>query len=111
MTAATVLYIRCDSIGDAVVAAGMLRPLHEKFAAGGTGGGAGGRIVAVCQARVAPVYEACPFVDATIAFDRGRLTSDPSYQVDFLRRLHVAQPSVCLNTVYSREPVGDWIVS
>ncbi|HEX9081421.1 MAG TPA: methyltransferase domain-containing protein, partial [Holophagaceae bacterium] len=64
-----ILWVRTDALGDALLSASMLGPLAERFP--------GARIAVVCQAKAAPIYEACPHVADVFVYDRLRALQDP----------------------------------
>ena len=94
-----ILWVRTDSIGDNVLAASMLPHIREKYKAA--------KIIAVCQEHIAELYEACPFVDEIVRFDRMRVYQDEGYRNDMLQRLRTLNADIALNSVYSREPLTD----
>lgn len=96
---AKILYLRPDSIGDNVLAAGMLPRLKQRYPQA--------EIVAFCQQHIAELYEACPEVDAVIAFDRAKAYQSEDYRNFLLKRLQGVGADLALNPLYSREPLYD----
>ncbi|MCG2721195.1 MAG: hypothetical protein L6290_04145, partial [Thermodesulfovibrionales bacterium] len=94
------LWVRTDSIGDAVLSSSMLPYIREKF--GQT------KITVLCQEHIQELYESCPFVDGCIPFHRTRAYQDESYRNDILRTIQGLRADVTLNPVYSREPLTDF---
>ena len=58
----TMLWIRPDSIGDAVLSASMLHPIALKFK--------NFKIHVICQNSLKDFYEQCPHVDKIISFEK-----------------------------------------
>jgi len=98
--AKSVLWIRTDSIGDNVLASSMLPHIRQEYE--------GARITVVCQEHIAELYEACPYVDDIVAFDKKRALLDDRYREEIVMRLRALKPDVSLNSVYSREALTDW---
>jgi ADP-heptose:LPS heptosyltransferase len=96
-------YLRTDSIGDHVLAAGMLPLVKIKYS--------DHRIMMVCQKHIAELYERCPFVDDTITYDKKRLTTpgEDAYATEVAETLRARKADVLLNTVYSRDPVSEFL--
>jgi len=97
--AGSVLYIRTDSIGDNVLAASMLPYIRKKYE--------NAKITVVCQKHIAEIYEACPFIDNIITFDRHRALQDEEYRSSIVQRLRALHADIALNSIYSREPLTD----
>lgn len=95
-----ILWVRTDSIGDAVLSASMLPHICENYR--------DARITTVCQEHIAELYEACPYVDDIVVFNRKRALLDDHYREEIVMRLRALKPDVSLNSVYSREPLTDW---
>lgn len=94
-----ILWIRTDSIGDAILSMPMLPRIAQ--------GIPGSCITVVCQAFTAPLYEACPWVADVISYDRSRAISDESYRGGVCRRIAEIGAHLCLHSVHSREALGD----
>lgn len=99
LTPSTVLYLRTDSIGDNVLAASMLPHVAARFPEA--------RLVVVCQASAAPLYEPSPLVAEVIAYDRAKAYADEAYRQDLVRRVQAVGADLTLCTVFSREPLTD----
>jgi ADP-heptose:LPS heptosyltransferase len=99
-TQKTIVWVRTDSIGDAVLSASMLPYIRRKYE--------GARIVIVCQEHIAELYEACPYVDEVVVFNRARALEDERYRLEITARLRMLKPQLSLNSVYSREALTDW---
>ncbi|MCK4292792.1 MAG: glycosyltransferase [Planctomycetes bacterium] len=95
-----ILWVRTDSIGDAVLSSSMLPYIRQKYEDAG--------ISVVCQEHIAELYEACPYVDDIVVFDRQRALLDERYREEVVERLRALKPDVSLNSVYSREALTDW---
>ena len=98
--AGSILWVRTDSIGDGVLSASMLPYIRRKYE--------GARIVVVCQEHIAELYEACPYVDEVVVFNRARALEDERYRLEITARLRMLKPQLSLNSVYSREALTDW---
>jgi ADP-heptose:LPS heptosyltransferase len=77
----------------------MLPYIREKYA--------DAQVTVVCQQHIAEFYEACPYVDAIVSFDRKRIFTEKGYQDELLSRLKAIEADLLLNSVYSREPLTD----
>src|SRR5207247_147779 len=99
---ADVVIVRSDSIGDNVLFGGMLKVMAQRVFPGAA-------ITLVCQAAVAPLYEKCPLVRRTFAFDRGRGFADLDYRDELGKEVGALKADLCLNTVYSRDPLNDFL--
>jgi ADP-heptose:LPS heptosyltransferase len=97
-----ILWVRTDSIGDAVLAASMLPYLRAEFG--------DAHIIAACQEFIAEIYEACPFIDDIIAFDKNRAYQDVKYRNTLLEQLKGKGIDTAFNSTYSREPIADLLV-
>jgi ADP-heptose:LPS heptosyltransferase len=98
---ATILFVRPDSIGDTILAAGMLAPIRKRHPHA--------RIVVVCQEHVAEIYDACPLVDKVLPIHRQRAIDEADYRNHIARQLQELRSDLCLNSVYSREPLTDFL--
>jgi ADP-heptose:LPS heptosyltransferase len=94
-----ILWIRADSIGDAVLASSMLPCILSHYL--------GARITVVCQAHIAELYESSPFVDAVIGFDRLKGYQDEAYRNLIVQELRELHADLALNSLYSRDPLYD----
>jgi ADP-heptose:LPS heptosyltransferase/glycosyltransferase involved in cell wall biosynthesis len=95
----SILWIRTDSIGDNVLAASMLPHIRRKYK--------DARITVVCQEHITELYEACPFVDDIISYERERAQKDKEYRKSIIQWLRALNADLVLNSVYSREPLAD----
>ncbi len=94
-----ILWVRADAIGDNVLAASMLPALKKQYP--------GARITVLCQSHITDLYETCPQADEVIGFDLRRALADGAYRWDIAGRLGALGVDWALNSVYSREPLGD----
>ncbi len=94
-----ILWVRTDSIGDSLLSLGMMEHIREKFPQA--------KITALCQQRIAELYQACPHLDSVIAFDKKRAYEDEDYCREIIERLQSLNFDLALNTVYSREEITD----
>ena len=97
---ARILWVRPDSIGDAVLAASMLPPLKKRFEEP--------EIHVVCQAHLYDFYAACPYVTETIGFDQQKLLDFPHYREELVSLLGAQNYDLSLNSVYSPTFITDF---
>jgi ADP-heptose:LPS heptosyltransferase/glycosyltransferase involved in cell wall biosynthesis/predicted O-methyltransferase YrrM/sulfatase maturation enzyme AslB (radical SAM superfamily) len=98
-----ILWVRPDSIGDSILAMAMLPHVQEKYP--------GAEITVLCQEHISEIYEASPIVKQVIPFDRPRAQQDERYRTAILCRLQELRADLCLNSVYSREPLTDFFAA
>ncbi len=96
-----ILWVRPDSIGDAVLASSMLPYIKKKYH--------NGKITVVCQTHIAELYETCPLVDEVIPLDKNRFITDNEYASRFLDQIGDLSVQVAINSVFSRDAVSDRI--
>ncbi len=96
----SLLFIRTDLIGDNVLASAMLPHLRGKFP--------DASITVLCQEHVAEIYEASPLVERVIGFQKQRAYDDEVYRNSIVKLIQELQSDLCLNTVFSRDPLGDF---
>ncbi|MCB0335578.1 MAG: hypothetical protein KDD62_04710, partial [Bdellovibrionales bacterium] len=97
------IWLRTDSIGDAVLAGSMLPYVAQRYS--------DLSITAVCQEAVAPYYESCPYVSQVISFHRTALLDDEVYRNDFIEKLRSLSAVLLLNSLYSRDNLSDFIAT
>jgi len=97
------LWVRTDSIGDAILASSMLPFIREKYN--------NPKITVVCRSHIAELYESCPYVDAVLTFDEKRMRGDPAYASGVLESVRNLGVDCALNAVYSRDVICDLIVA
>lgn len=97
-TVTRLLWVRTDSIGDAVLASSMLPPLAAKYSAA--------QIVVLCEARVADLYIACPYVTSIIAFDKSK-TANEAHLREIVSEITQFDPQLILNSVRSRDILSE----
>ena len=95
------VFLRTDSIGDNILAAGMLPAIARHYP--------GVHVTVTCADTVAPIYEACPSVNAILPFDKTRALRDRGYQVELAAQIRGLKADILLNTVYSRDALGDFL--
>jgi ADP-heptose:LPS heptosyltransferase len=89
-----ILFVRTDSIGDAVLASAMLEPIRKKHPHA--------KLAVLCQHQVAELYTACPYVDSVICYDRKKM-SDLAERAQILAEITNFKPDEILNSVRSRD--------
>jgi glycosyltransferase involved in cell wall biosynthesis/ADP-heptose:LPS heptosyltransferase/predicted O-methyltransferase YrrM/Tfp pilus assembly protein PilF len=92
------LWVRTDSIGDAVLASAMLEPLRQKYPQA--------KLAVLCQQHVADLYLACPFVDTIICFDLAQL-GQPGGCDQIVAEITAFNPDLILNSTRSRDRLSD----
>ena len=97
------LWVRTDSIGDAVLASSMLPFVRKRFSSA--------KITVVCREHMAELYESCPYVDAVVTFNEKRFLSDSPYASEILQSIRNLKVDCTLNSVYSREVICDRMVA
>ena len=94
-----ILFVRTDSIGDAVLASSMIEPLHKQFPEA--------QLAVLCQTHVAELFAACPFIHSVICYDRKQVESNLGERTQILNEIKAFQPDVVLNSVRSRDQFSD----
>lgn len=94
------LWVRLDSIGDALLSMGMLSEIRKKYE--------GYRINVLCQEHVKDLYETCPFADNIIAINKRLAAHDELYRNKIIKTLRDLNPVMALNSQYSREQLSDF---
>ncbi|GFO64365.1 class I SAM-dependent methyltransferase [Geomonas paludis] len=93
------LWIRTDAIGDSIISL----PALARIAAADPAAW----ITVLCQEHVAELYDACPFVDEVITFERRRAYDDARYRNTIVALLRELQADLCVTPVLSREALTD----
>lgn len=94
-----ILFVRTDSIGDAVLASSMLEPLKKRYPSA--------EISVLCQAHVAELFVASPFVSSVICYERKQVETNPAARAEILAEIAALKPDVVLNSVRSRDKFSD----
>jgi ADP-heptose:LPS heptosyltransferase len=97
-----ILWIRPDSVGDAVLSLGMLPRIKAHYD--------NAEIIVVCQSFTRELYEDIPCVDGIISFDRKDLINNAQGVYNLMAEVRNVRADLCLHPVYSREPLGDLLV-
>lgn len=93
-----ILFVRTDSIGDAVLASSMLEPLRRRFPQA--------KLAILCQQHIAELFVACPFVDSIICYDRKKMDHQAE-RTQILSEIAAFKPDVILNSVHSRDRLSN----
>ncbi|HXB58412.1 MAG TPA: methyltransferase domain-containing protein, partial [Candidatus Acidoferrales bacterium] len=93
-----ILFVRTDSIGDAVLASSMLEPLRRKYPQA--------KIAVLCQHHVADLFIACPFVDSIICYENKKM-GIPAERAQILAEIAAFRPDLILNSVRSRDRLSN----
>ncbi|NLH15525.1 MAG: glycosyltransferase, partial [Phycisphaerae bacterium] len=94
-----ILWLRTDSIGDALLSASMLPHIHRRFG--------DARITVVCQQHIAELYESCPHVEDILPVPiEHRWESDAQYQ-EFLGKVRACNPDLLLNSTWATHGLAD----
>lgn len=94
-----ILFLRTDSIGDSLLASGMLPVLRDRYPRS--------HLTVLCQPHLESVYQSNPAVDATILVDKVAYLGRADYRKTINRKMKAARFDLALNTVFSREPITD----
>ena len=94
------MWVRPDSIGDAVLSASMLPHLKKRFKEA--------EVHVVCQAHLYDFYAACPHVTEIVGFDEQRLLEFPLYREELVALLEGKSYDLSLNSVYSPTSTTDF---
>jgi len=94
------LWVRPDSIGDAVLSASMLPLLKKRFGEA--------EIHVVCQHSLRDFYEACPYIDKIIDFKQEKLLNSQGYREELVQKLTKNNYSLSLNSVRSPTTITDF---
>jgi ADP-heptose:LPS heptosyltransferase/2-polyprenyl-3-methyl-5-hydroxy-6-metoxy-1,4-benzoquinol methylase len=98
-----ILFVRTDSIGDAVLAAPMLPLIRRCYRAA--------QVAVFCQEHVAELYESCPDVNTIICFNKKKAAEDPAYRDSIVAELRAWSPDFILNGIYSREALVETLLA
>ncbi len=90
-----ILFVRTDSIGDAVLASAMLEPLRRRYP--------NAQLAVLCQQHVAELFTACPFVNSVICYDQKKVSTNAAERAEILNEIAAFKPDVILNSVRSRD--------
>lgn len=93
-----ILFVRTDSIGDAVLASGMIEPLRKQYPLA--------KLAVLCQQHVAELFTACSFVDSVICYDRKQIDI-PAERQQILAEIAEYKPDLILNSVHMRDVLSD----
>ena len=94
-----ILWLRTDSIGDNILSASMLPHIQRFFD--------GAALTVVCQSHIGELYDNCPHVSHVVTFDKKRAYEDEKYRAALFKTVRAVGADLCLNSVYSREPLTD----
>ncbi|HTR40267.1 MAG TPA: glycosyltransferase [Pseudomonadales bacterium] len=89
-----ILFVRTDSIGDAVLASSMLEPIRKKYPQA--------KLTILCQQHVADLFLICPFADSIICYDRKKMDI-PAERAQILSEIAAFTPDLILNSVRGRD--------
>jgi len=93
-----ILWVRTDSIGDAVLASAMLEPLRQKYPRA--------KLAVLCQQHVANLYTACPLVDSIICYELATL-GQATVCAQIVAEITAFNPDLILNSTRSRDRLAD----
>ncbi len=100
MPSLTILYLRCDSVGDHVLSACMLAPIRRAYP--------DARLVVVTPDSAASIYQRCPFVNEIFEITFARFGSQ-DFRQSVARQLQEFKADICLSPAYSRSEVADFL--
>lgn len=95
-----ILWIRPDSVGDAVLSASMLRYISARYSKH--------KIHVVCQRHLRPFYEECPYISQIIDFEQEKLISSQGYREKLAAKLRKNNYILSLNSVRSPTNITDF---
>jgi len=97
----SIIWLRLDSIGDAVLSSSMLPYVKKKFGEA--------KITVVCQKYICELYELCPVVDSIIASpsEYGSNWKSETRRREVLEKIKAKNPDILLNSVYSIHCLSD----
>jgi len=99
--AKNLLFVRTDSIGDAVLAASMLPHIRKKYK--------DAKITVLCRQHIAELYETCPYADDVIAVDSEKMVSDNTYAAQVVEELQQRRFDIAVNSIYSRDKISEFL--
>lgn len=95
------VWVRSDSIGDAILSSGMLESAAQHFS--------DMDITVVCQEHIAELYKHCPYVKEVVSFNRRLLEQDERYLESMAQKLLALNAKVVIQSTFSRDMVGDFL--
>ncbi len=99
----SIVIVRIDSIGDALLASSIIKPLKEKYA--------DPEITIICQEHIAELYEGTPLINKVITIDKKRMSEDADYKSGMITLLSNVKADLVIHSIYSREPLGDLVAA
>lgn len=95
----SVLLVRTDSIGDAILSSSMLPYVRKRFD--------GARITVLCQEHIAELYEFCPFIDRIITVPSEHKWQSGAQYESLIREIQKTEPDILLNSTFSVHGLSD----
>lgn len=95
-----ILYIRVDTIGDAVLAFPVLPYIKQHYP--------DSMLTVLCQHHIAELYDACPHVNCVIPVDFWKAYHHESYRGILLSKIHALAPDLVINGQYSRSLLNEY---
>jgi len=95
-----ILYIRVDTIGDAVLAFPVLPYIKKQYP--------DSILTVLCQQHIAALYEACPHVSSVISIDFWKAYHHESYREVLLSKIHAIKPDLVINGQFSRSLLSEY---
>ena len=99
----SILFMRTDAIGDAVMASSMLEPLSKRYP--------GAKITVLCKEYVAELYQSSPYVSAVIPITYNRALAEKQYLDQVVAQVRKLRADLLINSLYSREIVSELITA
>ena len=93
-----ILFIRTDSIGDAVLASSMIGPIRRRYP--------DAQLAVLCQQHVAELFSASPFIQTVICYERAVVETEPGRQ-EIINDIAQFNPDLVLNSVRSRDALSE----
>ena len=97
----SILYVRTDSIGDAVIASNITEALRKKYPYA--------KIYIVCQDVTADLYKYDPNINEVISFNTNKLNNDNNVMFHFINTLKEKKFDLAVNSIWSRTALSDII--
>ena len=97
-----IIWLRLDSIGDAILSSSMLPHINERFSKA--------TITVVCQNHVAELYKSCPVVHDIIVTPsevNNSIFQDSSQYWPVINKIKAKNPDLLLNSVYALHHLSD----
>jgi ADP-heptose:LPS heptosyltransferase/GT2 family glycosyltransferase/Flp pilus assembly protein TadD/ubiquinone/menaquinone biosynthesis C-methylase UbiE len=96
------VWIRTDSIGDAILSLNMLEHFAQNLN--------NYKVTVVCQEHIKEVYSVLPFIDEIIVFNRKKIIDNNQYRAELIERLKKQNIDLLINSVYSKDVISEFLM-